>query len=43
MTEAADLERVTREIHILQKVRHPNIIQLYDVKSLNSHTKKIDN
>ena len=31
MTEAGDLERVTREIHILKKIRHPYIIQLFDV------------
>lgn len=31
MTEEGDLERVTREIHILRQIRHPNIIQLYDV------------
>jgi len=26
-----DVERVTREIHILRIVRHPNIIQLYEI------------
>lgn len=31
MTEAADIERVTREIHILRRIRHPHIIQLYDI------------
>lgn len=31
MTEAADIERVTREIHILRRTRHPNIVQLYDI------------
>jgi 5'-AMP-activated protein kinase catalytic alpha subunit len=29
--EAADSERVSREIHILRKVRHPNIVQLYEI------------
>ena len=29
--DSADIERVTREIHILQLIRHPNIIQLYEV------------
>lgn len=29
--DASDVERVTREIHILKVVRHPNIIQLYEV------------
>jgi 5'-AMP-activated protein kinase catalytic alpha subunit len=31
MTESADVERVTREIHILRRIRHPHIIQLYDI------------
>lgn len=31
--DASDVERVTREIHILKVVRHPNIIQLYEVSS----------
>lgn len=26
-----DVERITREIKILKKVRHPNIIQLYEI------------
>lgn len=29
--EVADVERVTREIHILKLIRHPNIIQLYEI------------
>lgn len=29
--ELADVERVTREIFILKIVRHPNIIQLYEI------------
>lgn len=29
--EVADVERVAREIHILKIIRHPNIIQLYEV------------
>lgn len=28
-----DVERITREIKILKKVRHPNVIQLYEVTS----------
>ena len=28
----ADLERINREITILKKVRHPNVVQLYDVR-----------
>ena len=29
--DASDVERVTREIHILKLIRHPNIIQLYEI------------
>ena len=29
--DVADIERVAREIHILKLIRHPNIIQLYEV------------
>ena len=35
MAEAADIERVTREINILKKIRHPTIIQLYDIIETN--------
>ena len=28
-----DVERITREIKILKKVRHPNVIQLYEVSA----------
>lgn len=31
----SDVERVTREINILKKVRHPNVIQLYEVSQIN--------
>jgi 5'-AMP-activated protein kinase catalytic alpha subunit len=31
--DQSDVERVTREIHILKIVRHPNVIQLYEVFS----------
>lgn len=30
--DVADVERVAREIYILKFIRHPNIIQLYEVK-----------
>lgn len=30
--DQSDVERVTREIHILKIVRHPNVIQLYEVE-----------
>jgi 5'-AMP-activated protein kinase, catalytic alpha subunit len=29
--DVAEIERVSREIHILKLIRHPNIIQLYEV------------
>lgn len=29
--EVADVERVSREIFILKLIRHPNIIQLYEI------------
>ena len=29
--EAADVDRIAREIHILKIIRHPNIIQFYEV------------
>ena len=29
--DASDVERVAREIHILKMIRHPNIIQLYEI------------
>jgi 5'-AMP-activated protein kinase catalytic alpha subunit len=29
--DISDVERVTREIHILKQVRHPNLIQLYEI------------
>jgi len=35
IVEQADVERVAREIHILKLLRHPNIIQLYEVKPEN--------
>lgn len=29
--DKSDIERVTREIHILKIMRHPNVIQLYEI------------
>ena len=29
-----DIDRISREIKILKKVRHPNVIQLYEVSTL---------
>lgn len=31
IVDVADVERVYREIHILKLIRHPNIIQLYEI------------
>ena len=30
--DASDLERVNREISILKKLRHPHVVQLFDVR-----------
>lgn len=32
--DVSDVERVAREIHILKIMRHPHIIQLYEVSHL---------
>lgn len=32
-----DIDRISREIKILKKVRHPNVIQLYEVSQVESH------
>ena len=31
IVDASDIERVSREIHILKLIRHPHIIQLYEI------------
>ncbi len=31
ITDVADVERVAREIHILKIVRHPNLVQLFEI------------
>jgi 5'-AMP-activated protein kinase, catalytic alpha subunit len=31
ITDVSDVERVAREIHILKMIRHPHIIQLYEI------------
>ena len=31
ITDVSDAERVSREIHILKIIRHPNLIQLYEI------------
>lgn len=32
--DVSDVERVAREIHILKLIRHPTIIQLYEVRAI---------
>ena len=39
--DQSDVERVTREIHILKIVRHPNVIQLYEVSDILRKTSKL--
>lgn len=31
IVDVADVERVAREIHILKIIRHPHIVQLYEI------------
>lgn len=31
ISDDSDIERITREIQILKLIRHPNIVQLYEV------------
>jgi 5'-AMP-activated protein kinase, catalytic alpha subunit len=31
ISDVADVERVSREIHILKIVRHPQVVQLYEI------------
>ena len=31
ISDVADVERVAREIHILKIVRHPQVVQLYEI------------
>ena len=31
ITDVSDVERVAREIHILKIIRHPHIVQLYEI------------
>jgi len=43
ITDKADMERLAREINILKTLRHPNIIQLYQVLSfLKEFVKNVD-
>ena len=37
INDQKDVERITREIKILKKVRHPNVIQLYEVKKAHEY------
>jgi 5'-AMP-activated protein kinase catalytic alpha subunit len=40
--DKADVERVTREIHILKIVRHPNVIQLFLIMEYASNGELFD-
>ncbi len=31
IVDVSDIERVSREIHILKMIRHPNLIQMYEI------------
>jgi len=35
ISDVSDVERVAREIHILKIIRHPNLIQLYEIVETN--------
>ena len=37
IADESDLERISREIQILKLIRHPNIIQLYEIIEDNTH------
>ena len=37
IVDQSDIERVSREIQILKLIRHPNIIQLYEIIEDNTH------
>ena len=43
INDQKDVERITREIKILKKVRHPNVIQLYEVMQIIEITYWPDN
>jgi 5'-AMP-activated protein kinase catalytic alpha subunit len=36
IADTSDVERVARELHILKLIRHPNIIQLYEIIETHS-------
>ena len=40
--EQSDIERIARELNILQRLKHPNIILLYDVNTLFKHSNFIN-
>jgi len=37
LNDLKEIERVYREIHILKILRHPNVIQLYEVEFHNKY------
>ena len=36
--DESDIERITREIQILKLIRHPNIVQLYEVDRIETRS-----
>ena len=43
IADVADVERVAREIHILKIIRHPQLVQLYEVGSRCTLQRPLDN
>jgi 5'-AMP-activated protein kinase catalytic alpha subunit len=37
IVDISDIERVSREIHILKMIRHPNLIQMYEIIETPKH------
>lgn len=37
IVDVTDMERITREIHILKLLNHPNIIRLFEVIDTQKH------
>ena len=43
IADVADVERVAREIHILKIIRHPQLVQLYEVVTRYTSKRPLDN